>query len=123
VFLRQVTGSSEIHSLNEIKENFIFAGLKINNNQAMQLTKQRKEDIITGFGGSVANTGSTEAQIALLTERINHISSHIDGQKKDFNTSRSLLKLVGQRKRLLKYLQHINLSSYRTIIEKLNLRK
>ncbi len=89
----------------------------------MQLTKQRKEDIITGFGGSTANTGSTEAQIALLTERINHISSHIDGQKKDFNTSRSLLKLVGQRKRLLKYLQHINLSSYRTIIEKLNLRK
>ncbi len=89
----------------------------------MQLTKERKEEIITGFGNSAANTGSTEAQIALLTERINHISSHIDGQKKDFNTSRSLLKLVGQRKRLLKYLQHINLSSYRTIIEKLNLRK
>lgn len=89
----------------------------------MQLTKERKTEIISNFGGSAANTGSTEAQVALLTERINHISSHIDGQKKDFNTSRSLLKLVGQRKRLLKYLQNTNLTSYRKIIEQLGLRK
>ena len=89
----------------------------------MQLTKEKKSEIITNFGSSASNTGSTEAQVALLTERINHISSHIDGQKKDFNTSRSLLKLVGQRKRLLKYLHDTNLTSYRQIIEKLNLRK
>lgn len=89
----------------------------------MQLTKEKKSEIITNFGNSASNTGSTEAQVALLTERINHISSHIDGQKKDFNTSRSLLKLVGQRKRLLKYLHDTNLTSYRQIIEKLNLRK
>jgi small subunit ribosomal protein S15 len=89
----------------------------------MQLTKERKAGIITEFGGSPSNTGSTEAQIAMITERINHISSHLDGQKKDFNSSRSLLKLVGQRKRLLKYLHDTNLTSYRQIIEKLNLRK
>ena len=89
----------------------------------MQLTKEKKSEIINNFGNSASNTGSTEAQVALLTERINHISSHIDGQKKDFNTSRSLLKLVGQRKRLLKYLHDTNLTSYRQIIEKLNLRK
>ena len=89
----------------------------------MQFTKEKKAGIITQFGGTQSNTGSTEAQIALITERINHISSHLDGQKKDFNTSRSLLKLVGQRKRLLKYLHDTNLTSYRQIIEKLSLRK
>ena len=89
----------------------------------MQLTKERKKEIITEFGTSPTNTGSAEAQIAMITERINHISSHLEAQKKDFNSSRSLLKLVGQRKRLLKYLQNTNLASYRQIIEKLNLRK
>lgn len=89
----------------------------------MQLTKERKSAVIKEFGGSEKNTGSAEAQISLLTERINHISGHLESQKKDFNTSRNLLKLVGQRKRLLKYLQATNLKSYRQLIEKLNLRK
>jgi len=89
----------------------------------MQLTKEKKTEIITNYGGSATGTGSVEAQIALLTERINHISAHLEGQKKDFNTSRALLKLVGQRKRLLKYLHDSDLASYRQIIEKLNLRK
>ena len=70
----------------------------------MQLTKEKKSQIIQDFGGAAKNTGSTEAQIALLTERINHISGHLEGNKKDFNTSRNLLKLVGKRKRLLKFL-------------------
>lgn len=89
----------------------------------MELTKEKKVEIIKDFGGSAKNTGSAEAQVAMLTERINHISGHLDGQKKDYNSSRSLLKLVGQRKRLLKYLQETNLTSYRKLIEKLNLRK
>lgn len=89
----------------------------------MELTKERKVEIIKDFGGSAKNTGSAEAQVAMLTERINHISGHLDSQKKDHNSSRSLLKLVGQRKRLLKYLQETNLTSYRKLIEKLNLRK
>ncbi|MBS1658729.1 MAG: 30S ribosomal protein S15 [Chitinophagales bacterium] len=89
----------------------------------MQLTKEKKSQIIQDFGGAAKNTGSTEAQIALLTERINHISGHLEGNKKDFNTSRNLLKLVGKRKRLLKFLQDTNLTSYRKLLEQLNLRK
>ena len=89
----------------------------------MQITKERKAAIVKEFGGKETNSGSTEAQIALLTERINHISGHLETGKKDFNTSRNLLKLVGKRKRLLKYLQDTNLTSYRQLLEKLNLRK
>ena len=89
----------------------------------MHLTKERTAQIITDFGGTAQNTGSTEAQIALITERINFISGHLETQKKDHNTARNLLRLVGQRKRLLKYLQATNLTSYRSLIEKLNLRK
>ena len=89
----------------------------------MPVTKERKASIIKEFGGSEKNTGSTEAQVAMLTERINEISGHLERQKKDFNTSRNLLKMVGKRKRLLKYLQSTNLSGYRQLIEKLNLRK
>jgi small subunit ribosomal protein S15 len=89
----------------------------------MQLTKERKAEIITQFSGDPANSGSTEAQIAMLTERINHISGHLERNKKDFNTSRNLMKLVGMRKRLLKYLQDSNLTSYRKLLEQLNLRK
>ena len=89
----------------------------------MQLTKEKKTTLIKAHGSSDKNTGSTEAQIALITERINHITGHLESQKKDFNTSRSLMKMVGQRKRLLEYLRNTNLKSYREIIEKLNLRK
>jgi small subunit ribosomal protein S15 len=89
----------------------------------MQLTTTKKTDLIKAYGDSDKNTGSTEAQIALVTERINHITGHLESQKKDFNTSRSLMKMVGQRKRLLEYLRNTNLKSYREIIEKLNLRK
>jgi small subunit ribosomal protein S15 len=89
----------------------------------MQITKQRRAEVITEFGGSGTNAGSTEAQIAMLTERINHIAGHLNDHKKDHHTSRSLLGLVGQRKKLLKYLHDNNLTSYRQLIEKLNLRK
>lgn len=89
----------------------------------MPLTKEKKATVITAFGGSAKNTGSTEGQIALLTERISQISNHLQQNKKDFSTHRGLMKLVGERKSLLTYLQKTNLTGYRQLIEKLGLRK
>ncbi|MFX5660692.1 30S ribosomal protein S15, partial [Acinetobacter baumannii] len=79
----------------------------------MPITKEKKATIFAEFGGKAANTGSIEGQIALLTERIAHISGHLQQNKKDFSTHRGLMQLVGQRKRLLNYLQKTNLSGYR----------
>ena len=87
------------------------------------LTKEKVADIFTQFGGKASNTGSIEGQIALLTERINSISKHLQQNKKDFSTHRGLMKMVGQRKRLLNYLSKHNLSGYRQLIEKLGIRK
>ena len=89
----------------------------------MSITKEKKVKVFTDFGGKATNTGSIEAQIALVTERISHISGHLQANKKDFSTHRGLMQLVGQRKRLLTYLQKTNLSGYRSLIEKLGLRK
>jgi small subunit ribosomal protein S15 len=89
----------------------------------MHLTGERKIEIFKTFGGSEKNTGSTEAQIAMLTERINHISGHLGKNKKDFNSMRGLMKMVGRRKRLLTYLQATNLEGYRALLDKLGLRK
>jgi small subunit ribosomal protein S15 len=89
----------------------------------MPLTKEKKSTSFADFGGKEANTGSIEAQIALLTERISQISNHLQDNKKDFSTHRGLMQLVGKRKRLLNYLQKHNLSGYRQLIEKLGLRK
>ncbi len=89
----------------------------------MSISKEKKVKVFTDFGGKATNTGSIEGQIALLTERIAHISQHLQANKKDFSTHRGLMQLVGQRKRLLTYLQKTNLSGYRSLIEKLGLRK
>lgn len=89
----------------------------------MSITKEKKEKVFTDFGGKATNTGSIEGQVALVTERIAQISQHLQTNKKDFSTHRGLMQLVGQRKRLLIYLQKTNLSSYRSLIEKLGLRK
>ena len=89
----------------------------------MSLTIEKKSSIITEFGGRPENTGSTEGQIALLTERISQISKHLQENKKDFSTHRGLMQLVGRRKSLLIYLQRHNLQGYRGLIEKLGLRK
>ncbi|XZF13739.1 30S ribosomal protein S15 [Chitinophagaceae bacterium MMS25-I14] len=86
-------------------------------------TAERKAEIFKEFGGNEKNTGSTEAQIAMLTERINHISKHLQQNKKDFSTHRGLMTMVGRRKRLLQYLSRTNLTSYRALIEKLGIRK
>lgn len=87
------------------------------------LTTEKKVALFTEFGGKAENTGSIEAQIAHLTQRISHISGHLKTNKKDFSTHRGLMKMVGQRKRLLSYHQKHNLTGYRQLIEKLGLRK
>ena len=89
----------------------------------MPLTKEKKATVLKTFAGKETNTGSTEGQIALLTERISQISGHLQENKKDFSTHRGLMQLVGKRKRLLNYLQKHNLTAYRQLIEKLGLRK
>jgi len=87
------------------------------------LTTEQKSKIFETHGGNAQNTGSIEAQIALLTERISSISKHLQANKKDFSTNRGLMQMVGKRKRLLAYLQKHNLQGYRALIEKLGLRK
>jgi small subunit ribosomal protein S15 len=87
------------------------------------LTKEKTAEFFTKFGTNATNTGSIEAQIALLTERINRISEHLQENKKDFSTNRGLMMLVGTRKRLLTYLKANDLQNYRQLIEKIGLRK
>jgi small subunit ribosomal protein S15 len=89
----------------------------------MPLTQEKKAEVLKTYAGSEKNSGSTEGQIALLTERISQISSHLQKNKKDFSTHRGLMKIVGERKSLLNYLQKHNLTGYRQLIEKLGIRK
>jgi len=89
----------------------------------MPLTKEKKSTVIAQYGGKESNTGSIEGQIALLTERMSQIASHLQTNKKDFSTHRGLMTLVGKRKRLLNYLQNHDLTGYRQLIEKLGIRK
>ena len=89
----------------------------------MYLTKKIKEELFNEYGNSTKDSGSTEGQIALFTQRINHLTSHLKENKKDYNTERSLLKMVGKRKSLLSYLKNKNIERYRSIIKKLSIRK
>lgn len=90
---------------------------------AVYLTKEKKEEIFKEYGGSEKNTGSIEAQIALLTFRIKELSDHLRENKKDFSCKRSLLSMVGKRKRFLQYLAKKDIAKYRSLIDKLGLRK
>ena len=89
----------------------------------MHLTTDRKKEIFTQFGGSSTNTGSTEAQVAMFTERINFISGHLKTAKKDKSAELSLIKLVGKRRSLLNYLAKKDIFKYRGLIKELGLRK
>ncbi len=89
----------------------------------MYLTKEVKADIFAKHGGAAANTGSAEGQIALFTFRINHLTEHLKRNRKDFNTERSLVKLVGKRRSLLDYLKDKDINRYREIIKELGIRK
>ena len=87
------------------------------------MDQQKKAGIISQFKLSDADTGSTEVQVALLTEKINQLTEHMAANKHDFHSKRSLLKLVGQRRRLLRYLSQQEVSRYKKLIERLGLRK
>lgn len=87
------------------------------------MDKDRKQQIIQEYATHEGDTGSPEVQIALLTERINHLTEHLKIHKKDHHSRRGLLTMVGKRRGLLDYLTKIDVERYRTIIEKLHLRK
>jgi small subunit ribosomal protein S15 len=89
----------------------------------MTLTQERKQELIAQFGESAQDTGKTEVQIALLTERINGLTDHLRTHKKDHHSRRGLLMLVGQRRRFLNYLQRTDLERYRALVRELGLRK
>ncbi|MDG1804462.1 30S ribosomal protein S15 [Flavicella sp.] len=89
----------------------------------MYLTAEAKKELFKKHGGSETNTGSSEGQIALFTQRINHLTEHLKNNRKDFNTERSLVKLVGKRRSLLDYLIKTDIVRYRAIIKELGLRK
>lgn len=86
------------------------------------LSKEKKQEIINEFGRGDGDTGSPEVQIALLTERINQLTEHLRRHKKDYHSRRGLLKMVGKRKKLLRYLQKKDIDSYRDLIERLGIR-
>ena len=89
----------------------------------MYLTKETKAEIFAKHGKTATNTGSAEGQIALFTHRINHLTGHLKKNHKDFNTERSLVKLVGKRRSLLDYLMKKDVLRYRAIVKELGLRK
>ena len=89
----------------------------------MYLTTEKKKEIFKKYGKNEADTGSAEAQIAIFTERINHLTRHLLTNKKDFSTQRALLKLVGKRRKLLDFLKENDIERYRAIIKSLKIRK
>lgn len=89
----------------------------------MHLSTEEKQKLFKKHGGSETNTGSTEGQIALFTERINHLTQHLKQNQKDFDTERSLINLVGKRRSLLDYLKNKDIEKYRALIKELNIRK
>ncbi|MGQ1928623.1 30S ribosomal protein S15 [Ornithobacterium rhinotracheale] len=89
----------------------------------MYLDPQKKREIFEKYGENANDTGSPESQIALFTYRINHLSEHLKANRKDFNTERALVKLVGKRKSLLDYLIKNDIERYRAIIKELGIRK
>jgi small subunit ribosomal protein S15 len=88
----------------------------------MALTQQRKQEIITQYQVHETDTGSAEVQVAMLTARINRLSEHLQGNKKDHSSRRGLLKIIGQRKRLLAYIQEGSRDRYQALIARLGIR-
>jgi small subunit ribosomal protein S15 len=89
----------------------------------MALKTDRKKEIIHSYQQHEGDTGSPEVQVALMTERINYLTEHFQVHKKDHHSRRGLLKLVGQRRRLLDYLKAMDIERYRTLIKNLGIRK
>ena len=94
-----------------------------NSSNIMYLDKAKKQEIFTEYGKSATDTGSAESQIALFTYRIKHLTEHLKKNHKDFGTARALTKMVGRRRKLLKYLYVNDITRYRAIVKALGLRK
>ena len=88
----------------------------------MPLTKERKAELVGKYGRSGDDTGSAEVQVAMLTERINELTEHLQSHVKDHHSRRGLLKMVGKRRRLLRYLESSDLERYRSLVAELGLR-
>jgi small subunit ribosomal protein S15 len=89
----------------------------------MYLTNEIKKDIFKKHGGAENNTGSAEGQVALFSHRISHLTQHLKKNKHDYNTQRSLINLVGKRRRILDHLKETEINRYRAIVKELDLRK
>jgi small subunit ribosomal protein S15 len=89
----------------------------------MTLTKEAKSEVMSRFAKHEGDTGSPEVQVALLTARINELTEHLRGHKKDHHSRRGLLMMVGQRRRLLNYLRRHDIGRYRDLVQELGLRK
>ena len=89
----------------------------------MSITAERKQEVITEYATKKGDTGSPEVQIAVLTERINNLSEHMQGNKKDFGSRRGLLAMVAKRRKLLDYLKANDEARYQDIIKRLNIRR
>ena len=87
------------------------------------ISKEKKAEIVAAFGRTPADTGSPEVQIAILTERITELTEHLKTHQKDHHSRRGLLKMVGQRRGLLAYLKKTDIEGYRSLIERLGIRK
>jgi small subunit ribosomal protein S15 len=89
----------------------------------MYLTSEKKQEFFKKFGKSEKDTGTAEAQIALFSFRISHLTEHLKINKKDFNTQRAMIRLVGKRRSLLDYLHKTDITRYRAIVKELDLRR
>ena len=89
----------------------------------MTITAERKRELTTKFGRDGSDTGATEVQVALLTDRINELTEHLRAHGRDHHSRRGLLRLVGRRRRLLSYLQRSDLDRYRALVRELGLRR
>ncbi len=89
----------------------------------MSITTERKQEVRSAHARHATDTGSTEVQVAVLTERINNLTTHLNQHRKDHHTRRGLLKLVGRRRRLLQYLERKDVEKYRALIQELGLRR
>jgi len=88
----------------------------------MGLAVEKKAEIVLAFGQGDKDTGSAAVQVALLTERVKELTAHLNQHKKDFSSQRGLRRIVGQRRRLLKYIKRCDLSAYKTLLERLEIR-
>jgi len=89
----------------------------------MNVTTAKKKELFKTYGKSESDTGDTKGQIALFTERINHLTEHLKKNQKDFGTERALVNMVGKRRRLLDYLKAKDIEQYRNLIKELKIRK